>query len=122
MAQSDPNIAKTIEKVDQFLAIPQVCSYLEARRRAIATQATLMRTNLRKGIEKGMKKGLAKGRAETAVKDAKRLLLHRFGQLPPAVIQPLDQKLKSTPDEVECDRIVDLALDCASLDEFLASL
>ena len=133
-AEFDPNIAKTIEKADQFLADPQVTNYLEAHHRAIATQATLMRSNLRKGMKRGMKKGLAKGlakgraeglaegRADTTVKNAKKFLTSRFGQLPPAIIQALDQKVESISNEAECDRIVDLAIHCASLEEFVASL
>ena len=113
-AEFDPNIAKTIEKADQFLADPQVFSYLEAHNRAVATQATLMRTSLRKGIEQG--------RADTAVRNTKKILTGRFGPLNPAVIRALDTKLEGTPDEAECDRIVDLAIRCASLEEFVASL
>ena len=114
IAEIDPEIAVTIERADKFLADPQVRYYLEAWHKAVTTQATLMATSREEGSEEG--------RADNAVKNVKKLLLRRFGQLSPAIIQALDNKVKGNPNEAECQQIFTLALDCASPEEFLASL
>ena len=74
------------------------------------------------GRAEGLAEGLEKGRTEKTIELAKSCLLNRFGQLSPAIISVLEQKAKSVLDEAECDRIFELALDCASLEEFEASL
>ena len=78
------------------------------------------------GREEGRAEGRAEGREEgrvgTAVKNVKRLLSRRFGQLSPEITQALDKKVVAVSDEAECNRMIDLALDCATLEEFRASL
>ena len=66
--------------------------------------------------------GREEGRVGTAVKNVKRLLSRRFGQLSPEITQALDKKVVAVSDEAECNRMIDLALDCATLEEFRASL
>ena len=141
IAELDPEIAATIERADQFLADPKVRYYLEARHKAVTTQATLVATSFRKGIAEGIEKGRVEGRAEghaegraegraegieegsarKTVKLAKSSLLKRFGQLNPAIIRRFDEMFENLPNEAECDRIFGLALKCASLEEFEAS-
>ena len=146
IAGLDPEIAATRERADEFLADERVRDYLLARHKAVTTQATLVATSYKEGraegieigigqgraegIEigigqgraEGLAEGLEKGRAEKTIELAKSCLLNRFGQLSPAIISVLEQKAKSVLDEAECDRIFELALDCASLEEFEASL
>ena len=59
---------------------------------------------------------------EGRVKDIKRLLTKRFGSLPPAVAEALDKKIAEKADEAECDRLFDLAMDCASVEQFQRGL
>ena len=70
----------------------------------------------------GREEGREEGRVGTAVKNVKRLLSRRFGQLSPEITQALDKKVVAVSDEAECNRMIDLALDCATLEEFRASL
>ncbi|MBQ1455333.1 MAG: hypothetical protein IIZ25_05750 [Thermoguttaceae bacterium] len=59
---------------------------------------------------------------EGRVKDIKRLLTKRFGSLPPAVAEALDKKIAEKADEAQCDRLFDLAMDCASVEQFRRGL
>ena len=63
-----------------------------------------------------------KGREGKTIELAKSRLLKRFGQLNPTIIRRFDEMFENLPSEAECDRIFELALDCASLEEFDASL
>ena len=74
------------------------------------------------GIEIGHAEGLEEGRARARVELAKSRLLKRFGQLNPTILRRFDEMFENLPNEAECDRIFELALDCASLEEFEASL
>ena len=118
----DPEIAATIERADEFLADERVRDYLLARHKAVTTQATLVATSYKEGRKEGRAEGLEEGRARARVELAKSRLLKRFGQLNPTIIRRFDEMFENLPNEAECDRIFELALDCASLEEFEASL
>ena len=75
-----------------------------------------------KGLAEGRVEGIEEGRARARVELAKSRLLKRFGQLNPTIIRRFDEMFENLPSEAECDRIFELALDCASLEEFDASL
>ena len=74
------------------------------------------------GIGQGRAEGIEEGRARARVELAKSRLLKRFGQLNSTIIRRFDEMFENLPNEAECDRIFELALDCASLEEFEASL
>ena len=72
--------------------------------------------------EEGDAEGRKKRRWEITVELTKICLRERFGQWSPAITSFLERKAENVPDETESDRIFELALKCASLDDFEASL
>jgi hypothetical protein len=47
-------------------------------------EAKGLEKGIEKGIEKGLEKGLEKGRREEALRAIRRVIVHRFGEVPPA--------------------------------------
>jgi flagellar biosynthesis/type III secretory pathway protein FliH len=72
---------------------------------------------LEQGLERGLEQGLEQGLETARREDLLRVLAHRFGDLPAEVEGALQ-----TLDLDQLERLFDLALDVATLDEFRAHL
>ena len=90
--------------------------------RKLAEDAELSRQFIETDRQMTRMEALEEGRAEECVKNIKQLLTKRFGSLPPAVAEALDKKIAEKADEAECDRLFDLAMDCASVEQFRRGL
>ena len=101
-SQEDPVLRKLAEDIELSR------QFFETDRRMIRMEA--------------LEEGRAEARAEGRVKFIKRILTKRFGSLPPAVAEALDKKIAEKADEAECDRLFDLAMDCASVEQFQRGL
>ena len=117
-SQEDPVLRKLAEDIElsrQFFETDRRMTRMEAFAEGYAE-------GYAEGFAEGLKEGLAEARAEGRVKFIKRILTKRFGSLPPAVAEALDKKIAEKADEAECDRLFDLAMDCASVEQFQRGL
>ena len=76
-----------------------------------------LKEGLEQGLQRGLEQGLQRGLEQARRDDLHRVLEHRFGELPAEVREVL-QRL----DMEQLERLFDLALDVATLEEFCAHL
>ena len=110
------------EAISQNQSVTLFGNYVKSQEdpvlRKLAEDAELSRQFIETDRQMTRMEALKEGR----VKDIKRILTKRFGSLPPAVAEALDKKAAEKADEAECDRLFDLAMDCASVEQFQRGL
>ena len=114
------------EAISQNQSVTLFGNYVKSREdpvlRKLAEDIELSRQFFETDHRMTRMEALEEGRAEECVKNIKRILTKRFGSLPPAVAEALDKKAAEKADEAECDRLFDLAMDCASVEQFQRGL
>ena len=100
----NPIFAEDYEKMKNTTLIGQWLEEAEAAGRAVG---------IAEGIAEGKAEGEARGRTETARRMTLRFLVKRFGTLPPALLERIEQA-----DADWCDNLLDRAADAAGLSEF----
>ena len=109
LVENDPLIMGAVGELQHFAMDP--------KQRELERSHKLWMLDYYSGLEAALEEGIAKGRAEDKAEMILRTL-SRKGELPPQVCS----KINSITDITKLDRLIDVALDCGSLDEFAKNL